>query len=125
MRGMNSGATAEIPLRVITLSDLDQPLRLWSGNRIEQNCVDDAIDRRGSPDAQGEGDDRQGAKAGVPQKEPQCVAKILHETLDRTVPTASRPSRFRPLTALGIAWSCILSMLPFPCPKGLQWYEAA
>src|SRR5207249_3547424 len=62
----------------IDLPDLNNLVRLWIGQRTQQDAVDDAEDGRVRPHAQREREHGHGSEAGVLQQLAEGVAKVVH-----------------------------------------------
>ena len=79
--------------------ELRQPLGILDWQRPEEEAVDDGEDRRVGADAQRERGDDHGGERALPGEEPERVANVAAEVIEKCAVTARTNAFFHPLDA--------------------------
>ena len=74
------------PLLRNLFGDLHETIRIFVGQRAQQDRVDDAKDGGVGADAEGERDDRHGREAGVLRQHAQAVSHVLKKGTHNFLP---------------------------------------
>ena len=87
----HTGRNGDLGARRGNLEGLNELTGLLVGQRLEDDRIDDAEDRRRRPDAQGKGQDRHGREPALARQRTDGVAQILQE-LARATPSLALPA---------------------------------
>ncbi len=96
-------------------ADADEPVRVWIGERLHHQAVDEPADQTGAANAEGQGEDGRPGNAGPTHEE----TKSLTEILQRDVNLPAGPGWERVHVGAGMAdESTGVSMLPAQSHRG-------